>query len=276
MLTADAFATLYLVQPVRRLASRPGLGVPILMYHSVSDPEDSHQGYFQTTARPAVFAEHMKFLHDEGYRVVGIGEVPKILEDPRGLDTRPVAITFDDGFEDFYTHAFPALEGYGFKATMYLPTAYIGEEHITFKGRRCMSWSQVREIGGRGIEIGSHTVTHPLLKFKKLEDVRHEIRSSKDTIEYKLGKPVTSFAYPYAFPETDRDFRERLRGFLEEAGYENGVSTILGTASRSGDRYFMKRLPANSRDDLRLFRAKLEGGYDWLHTVQYASKFFKA
>jgi peptidoglycan/xylan/chitin deacetylase (PgdA/CDA1 family) len=189
---------------------------------------------------------------------------------------RPIVITFDDGYEDFYTHAFPILETYGFNSTVFLPTAYIGETPRQFNGAECLTWSQIRELRRAGIEFGSHTVTHPQLKSLKPEDVRDEIRSSKATIEQQLGCAVKSFAYPYAFPETDRTFRQRLRGFLEESGYENGVSTIIGTADRTGDRYFMKRLPVNSCDDPRLFRAKLEGAYDWLHTVQHVSKLIGA
>jgi peptidoglycan/xylan/chitin deacetylase (PgdA/CDA1 family) len=135
-----------------------------------------------------------------------------------------------------------------------------------------MSWGQVRELRAAGIEFGSHTVTHPQLKFLDEAAVEDEVRTSKEVIQQELGCKVTSFAYPYAFPETDRAFTHRLASTLEGAGYENGVSTIIGTADRKGDRYFMKRLPVNSCDSPSLFRAKLKGAYDWLHAVQYAWK----
>jgi peptidoglycan/xylan/chitin deacetylase (PgdA/CDA1 family) len=219
---------------------------------------------------------------------MGLGEVARWLGRPgagggpaAGTGKKPVAITFDDGFEDFYTHAFPVLERFGFTASMYLPTAFVGggseaRPADKFAGKTFLSWPQVRELGGRRIEFGSHTVTHPQLRFEKLETVRREVRDSKDTIEQHLGSPVTSFAYPYAFPETDAVFREQLRGMLEQAGYENGVCTMVGTAAPGEDRYFLKRLPANACDHPRLFRAKLEGAYDWVHTLQYATKLLKA
>jgi peptidoglycan/xylan/chitin deacetylase (PgdA/CDA1 family) len=183
-----------------------------------------------------------------------------------------MVITFDDGFQDFYASAFPILSRYGFSATMFLPTAYIGVTSRSFNGRECLTWGQVRELERAGIEFGSHTVTHPQLKTLDSAAVAYEVRTSKAMIEQELGCAVKSFAYPYAFPEADRPFTKRLRGMIDEAGYENGVSTILGTADRAGDKLFMKRLPMNSCDDARLFRAKLEGAYDWLHTIQYASK----
>jgi peptidoglycan/xylan/chitin deacetylase (PgdA/CDA1 family) len=135
-----------------------------------------------------------------------------------------------------------------------------------------MTWSEVRELQRMGIQFGSHTVTHPHLSEMGVGDVEYEVRHSKAAIEERLGCAVTSFAYPYAFPEADRPFRQTLRSLLDESGYTCGVSTILGTADRSDDLYFLKRLPVNTWDDERLFKAKLDGAYDWLHTVQYASK----
>ena len=89
-------------------------------------------------------------------------------------------------------------------------------------------------------------MTHPQLRTLKLDDVQKEIRKSKQTIQDKLGSPVTSFSYPYAFPETDQKFRSALRQMLSEAGYQAGVSTIIGTAGFASDRLFMERLPVNS------------------------------
>jgi peptidoglycan/xylan/chitin deacetylase (PgdA/CDA1 family) len=273
MLRADALATLYLFHPIRkRMEGR----VPILMYHSVSDGrKEKKHPYFQTVTTPAAFARQMRFLHENGYSVVNLGEAVARLEKPGWPSTRPVVITFDDGFRDFYTNAFPVLSSHGFSATMFLPTAHVGETRRSFNESECMTWSEVRELQKAGIQFGSHTVTHPQLKNLDADDLKYEVRNSKATIEERLGLPVESFAYPYAFPETNKLFRSRLRAVLEESGYENGVSTIIGTADRAGDHFFMKRLPVNTWDDLRLFKAKLEGAYDWLHTVQYATKIFK-
>ena len=276
MLRADAIATLYLVHPVRkRIASNKGK-VPILMYHSICDSrKETTHPYFQTVTSPGVFGRHMKYLHDNGYCVVGLPEAIRYMDTTPPPSIRPVVITFDDGFQDFYTNAFPLLNQYGFSATVYLPTAYIGTTTQAFKGTECLTWDQVRELQKAGVEFGSHTVTHPQLKSVRAEDAQAEIRFSKETIEQELGCPVSSFAYPYAFPETDKDFTDRLRGFLQETGYENGVSTVIGTTDRYDDRFFMKRLPMNSCDDDRLFQAKLDAAYNWLHAVQYASKMIK-
>jgi hypothetical protein len=83
---------------------------------------------------------------------------------------------------------------------------------------------------------------------------------------------VQCFAYPYAFPESDRVFTDFLRDVLAREGFRYGVTTVLGTAKAGDDPLFLRRLPVNDHDNPRLLRAKLEGGYDWLHAFQYAAK----
>jgi peptidoglycan/xylan/chitin deacetylase (PgdA/CDA1 family) len=124
--------------------------------------------------------------------------------------------------------------------------------------------------------FGSHTVTHPILKEVAHDQLEAELRDSKATIENELGFAIDSFAYPYAFPQHDREFVQRLRGVLIEAGYQNGVSTVIGSTHGIEDRFSLKRLPANSWDDPSLFAAKLNGDYDWLGNVQSLSKSLKA
>jgi peptidoglycan/xylan/chitin deacetylase (PgdA/CDA1 family) len=216
----------------------------------------------------------MTFLAHSSYETISLSEAVRRLEAGTEDTRRSVVVTFDDGFQDIYTEAFPALQQLGFTATVFLPTAYIGGPTREFKGTRCLTWSEAKEMHKAGIDFGSHTVTHPQLTSLDAESVQREVRSSKDTIEDKLGARVVSFSYPFAFPEADAAFRLRLRGMLLEADYKNGVSTMIGTASPSSDRLFLERLPVNWADDLRLFDSKLQGAYDWLHGLQRLKKVF--
>jgi len=273
MFRPDRLATLYFFHPLQRLLRRASAGIPILMYHSISENPEVHKGaYFHTCTAPRVFWEHLGLLARNGYRTIDLAEAVRKLEEGARTTEKLVVLTFDDGFEDFYTEAFPILNAFGYTATVFLPTAYISETSRSFNGIACLTWRQVRELRRAGMQFGSHTVTHPQLRAVGPEQFRKEITASKDQVEEKLGEPVEAFSYPYAFPETDRVFVERLRATLEESGYRSGVTTSIGLAGPSDNPLFMNRLPANSHDDPQFFQAKLEGGYDWLRTVQYAAK----
>lgn len=268
----DRLATLYVFHP---LAVRVGDGIlrtPILMYHSISDSGGARHPYYETATSPERFAEQMRYLSELGYEAIRLSEAAEFLAQRRPGTVKPVVITFDDGYRDFYTRAFPVLATYGFTANVFLPTAYIAESRASFLGMECMNWSEVRELDAAGIEFGSHTVNHPKLKDLHPEAVDQEVLRSKATIEDKLGRAVSTFSYPYAFPETNRPFVERLRATLIRSGYQTGVSTVIGTAGPSQDRFFLPRLPVNTADDLILFKAKLDGGYDWLHGLQRLKK----
>jgi peptidoglycan/xylan/chitin deacetylase (PgdA/CDA1 family) len=272
----DRFATLYLVRLLRRNGNGNRQTIPILMYHSVSDEDETcARPYYRTVTKPVAFAQQMAHLTERDYCAISVSEAVSRLE--RGLGANKyVAITFDDGYGDFYRHAFPVLNRLGFTATMYLPTAYIGDRSLQFKGKDCLTWGEIRELRKHGIEFGSHTVTHPQLSGLDASSVQREIVDSKHAIEDNLGEAIDGFAYPYAFPEQNVSFVSLLRKTLAEAGYRQGVCTRIGVARREQDPYFLPRLPMNSLDDRDLFEAKLEGGYDWLYLVQYASKFVKA
>jgi peptidoglycan/xylan/chitin deacetylase (PgdA/CDA1 family) len=261
--------------------------IPILMYHSISD--DAEQGlhpYYRTSTSPSVFAEHMRFLDENKYMVVGLNEAVAILKrradegiDRSAKNARKYAVlTFDDGFRDFYMEAFPLLELHGFTATVFLSTAYVGvTERKRFKGKECLLWDEVRELDKKGITFGSHTTSHPILVDLKKEEVESEISHSKEVIEDMLGKAVRTFSYPYAFPDGNTKFKEQVKSTLERCGYDIGVSTRVGTLTDPNhDKYFLSRIPLNSYDDNDLFKAKLEGGYDWLRIPQELSKILKS
>jgi peptidoglycan/xylan/chitin deacetylase (PgdA/CDA1 family) len=299
--------------------------VPILMYHSISDdPEPSVSPYYQVNTRPAVFRQQMQFLAAQGYSTISLDQLVSMLTTglqddritglqdhgakmPRGpisafsfqLSAFPklVCLTFDDGFADFYTQAFPVLQNHGFIATMFLPTAFIGDERRQFRPstinsppsavllqrtgqpstmKDCLIWSEVRELRRHGIHFGSHTVNHPKLVELDWPAIKSELSDSKSSIEQRLGEPVTAFCYPFAFPQTDRDFIHRFTDVLSDTGYRSCATTELGRVRPGTAPFRLKRLPANSLDDLALFAAKLDGAYDWLAAPQSAVKTMKA
>jgi peptidoglycan/xylan/chitin deacetylase (PgdA/CDA1 family) len=269
----DRLATLYLSFPVMRLLGLQDKSrVPILMYHSVSENlfGKSHP-YYQINTAPRIFARQMKWLHEAGYKTLSLSQLQVAFENG-DVPAKTVVITFDDGYEDFYTDALPSLRRYGFTATVFLATGRIAETPTCIEGADYMTWREVREAHAAGIEFGSHTVSHPDLRSLGPAEIEYELGYSKEKIENELGAPVRIFAYPFAFPEEDRNFTRFLEDLLKTHGFECGVSTILGRAGRNDNHFFLPRLPVNSWDDRDLLRAKLEGGYDWLHWPQWLYK----
>jgi len=270
----DRLATLYVGHPAARvlgLAARPR--VPILMYHSISDNlfAKSHP-YYQINTSPGVFSRQMRWLRQNGYRTMDLGEMLAAMHAGADL-SRVVVITFDDGYQDFYTDGLAVMKQCGFTATIFLATDRIQNVAMRIEGADYLTWREVRELHAEGIQFGSHTVTHPDLRSLGPEQIDYELGRSKEVIEQSLGAPVTSFSYPFAFPEEDRDFTRYLLDALANHGFENGVSTILGRAKPGHNPFCLPRLPVNSWDDAALLRAKLEGGYDWMHWPQWFHKF---
>jgi peptidoglycan/xylan/chitin deacetylase (PgdA/CDA1 family) len=276
----DGIFTRYFFHPLNKILPLPKeIRIPILMYHSISDGLESGHPYFWINTSRKRFTEQMRFLKENDYKVISMADATDILGTksmfPEGRGHKYAVVTFDDGFADFHTEAFPLLQRHGFSATVFLPTGFISDDMSILNGKKCLRWSDVSELAESGVRFGSHTVTHPKLRGMPWNQVEVELRESKKSLEDRLGTEVESFSCPYAFPEEDLRFRTRLRTSLVKLGYMNGVTTSIGTSTVGDDLIFLKRIPVNSGDDSALFQAKLEGGYDWIHGFQFGFKVLK-
>lgn len=261
----------------RDLAGNQHRSIPVLMYHSIGMEDEAEvRPYYRQVTSPTVFRSHMEYLHRHGFEACSLIEALAVLESSTTTASWQVVITFDDGYRDFHQEAFPVLQELGFSATVFLPTSFIGSTPRQLNGRECLTWQNVRELQREGISFGSHTVSHPRLQGLSRDAIHKEITDSKKAIEDKTGTAVHSFAYPYAFPQTDVAFRRMLRTMLKEAGYTSGVCTAVGRVDGHSDPYFLARLPINDGDDEALFRAKLAGAYDWVGHCQSVFKWTRS
>lgn len=200
--------------------------VPILMYHHVRvnpDPADSIGE--RLSVEPEDFEAQMSFLARNGYRTVSLRDIDT-LKPGQG---RPVIITFDDGYANFYETAYPILRRYGFTAAIYVITDLADcRGHLT--------WEQIRELAGRGMVIGSHTVGHPDLTAVSARELRAQLVESRSRLELMLDKQVLDFSYPSGA------FNSMVEAAVRHAGYKTAVTTQPGFYSPGQDRLALPRV----------------------------------
>lgn len=205
--------------------------VPILVYHYIEyvrDPKDTVRKSLDIL--PPTFEEQIKTLKNAQYNFITAAELGQYLDGKRSLPTKPVMLTFDDGYGDFYTDVFPILKKYNVVATEYIISG--GIDKLNY-----MTTEQVREIAGSGlVEIGAHTVHHHNLKSLPLEDAKKEIDLSKSDLEREFGINVVSFAYPYG------SYNENIADLVKKAGFTNAVGTKGGYIVNQEDRYTLFRI----------------------------------
>jgi peptidoglycan/xylan/chitin deacetylase (PgdA/CDA1 family) len=245
----------------------------ILAYHSVSDQPDKHahhHPYFRTITSPTRFASQMQWLKDEGAEVIALSDWNK----SSGSALR-VVLTFDDGFADFYTDAVPVLNKFGYTATEFLPTRFIGSGEQLEHGFEHLSWDRINALIKEGFEFGSHTSSHLFLGDLASRQIHQEVAGSQLEIRQKTGTAPLSFACPYAFPEAHPKAVAALLAALRLNKFATAVTTRIGTVQPHDDPFLLKRIPINECDDHDLFLAKICGYYDWLSFAQHSFKMLK-
>lgn len=209
--------------------SRP---LPILLYHSVSDtPSASVRDY---TVSPATFARHLDTIAEAGSTTLTVSDLRDTLDTGGPLPERPILVTFDDGYLDTLTTAAALLAERAMGATAYIITGSVGR--VSPGGDPMMSWSQLDELAGLGVEIGGHSHTHPELDTLTVVRASEEVRTCKDRLEQRTGRPVRTFAYPHGYSSP------RARRVVEAAGYSSACSVKNALSAPNDPRYAMSRL----------------------------------
>jgi peptidoglycan/xylan/chitin deacetylase (PgdA/CDA1 family) len=248
--------------------AKPKGSVRILYYHSISDAP------IRSSVSPAAFAEQMEHLRENGYRVLSLADVVRHIATRAAFPEKCVALTLDDGFKDNYQEAFPILQRAGFTATVFLTAAYIGTDRLPTLTRtdfvpRPLGWNEVKEMHRHGIEVGSHTLTHPMLSRVSPDLARREIVESRRVIEEVLGAPVRFFCYPRG------DFDGNVKRLVRDAGYLGACTTLPGVTDLSTDLYTLKRTYVSPQDTGREFAKKLAGAYDLLQQAAHVWRRFR-
>jgi len=202
--------------------------IPILTYHRFA--EDCSSPLCMPTE---TFERQMKYLKENGYHVITAEELLSFLEYRQGLPKKSVLITMDDGYRSVYDIAYPILTKYGFTATLFIYTDFVGVSKMA------VTWDQLKEMHAKGFAIGSHTIHHSDLTNPKdgeteqeyIARVKEELYGSKKIMDQKLGQDTYFLAYPFG------RYDQQSIQIARDAGYKMAMSV-----KRGGNAFFANPL----------------------------------
>ena len=217
--------------------------VPILMYHRVNDFSELSA----LAVSPKIFERQMEFLKLHRYRVTELSTLIQWIKTGQKIPSKTVVITFDDGYQDNFQHAFPVLKKMNFPATIFMISSNVNEPEW-------LSEEDLRILDEAQIMIGSHTAHHAFLPNVSLQDAKIELVDSKKELEKILGHPVTLFSYPAGGLTGD------IERQVKEIGYQGAVTTNY--QKNRHNPYALHRIKiSNSSGNLFNFWIKLSGYY---------------
>ncbi|MEN3975921.1 polysaccharide deacetylase family protein [Emcibacter sp. SYSU 3D8] len=221
--------------------------VPILCYHQFGAGKRARN---KMEVSENAFEQQMAYLKDNGYSVINLADLHAFLNGDKALAEKSVVITIDDGYRSTYDVAFPILKKYGFPATVYVYSDFIG-------AGMSLTWAQMNEMEASGlIDIESHSKTHTSMALLPNEAngaaygdrVAQEIVVPDGVLSAKLGKPITHFAYPYG------DTSPTALSILKERGYATATTVQRGGNPSFADPLILRRDMVYSDDKLSDFK----------------------
>jgi peptidoglycan/xylan/chitin deacetylase (PgdA/CDA1 family) len=204
----------------------------ILTYHSIDDSGSP------ISVDLATFRRQIEWLARSGPRVVGVDELLRL-----GADDTAVAITFDDGFVNFMTDAWPVLRHHALPATLYVPVDHVHGTNEWSAGDAgiptlpLLAWAQLEQLAAEGVRIGSHTCTHPHLTRVDMPRLQDELERSAGTLKERLGVRAAGLAYPFG------DVDDRVAR-TAAAFYGHACTTQLRALHDDDDPHHLPRLDA--------------------------------
>src|SRR3954471_4121143 len=204
-------------KPKPKIVSGPhDAPVPILMYHVVSAPQPGAPYPDLYTPKP-VFTAQMRALAKRGYHGVTLAQVDDYWRRGYALPSKPIVVSFDDGYLSHYTHARPVLKALGWPGVLNLEVNNVRPGDLTA--------DQVRRLIAAGWEVDSHTITHPDLTTIADSQLRQELVGSRRYLQKRFGVPANYFCYPAG------RYDSRVAAAVKVAGYRAATTTQPGLAS---------------------------------------------
>lgn len=221
------------------------------MYHYLSHPPANADRYrVDLSVTPEQFARQLDFLADNGYHAVTLNDLVYYLTQGRPLPSKPVIITFDDGYEDFYRNAFPILRDHAMTATVFLITDFLNSDRPGY-----MTWAQVKTLHQAGIHFGAHSRNHADLRNKSTDYLVWQALGCSESFQAQLGKPARYIAYPSGC------YDEKVVRVFHSAGYWAGLTTQQGKWHASDHLFNLRRVRMRYTTTIAQFAWLLE--HDW-------------
>lgn len=187
----------------------PKEGIPVLMYHSIKTLPGNSLG-----VPVKQFSEEMSWLSQKAYHSISPEDLYQALVNKAPVPEKPILLTFDDGYSDNYSSAWPILQQYGFRATFFVITKSVGPG--------MMNWEQLNDLVKQGNTVASHTVHHLDLATLTEKQQEFELNSSKQELESHLGIRVQSLCFPSG------KYNKTTLALMPKCGYKLGFSTKPG------------------------------------------------
>jgi peptidoglycan/xylan/chitin deacetylase (PgdA/CDA1 family) len=246
---------------LRRL--KPYRRTPILEYHRVDEVSKEEDVFGLSVCRRS-FERQMEYIRRRK-RCVDLDGYVKTLERMEKKRPEWVVITFDDGYMDNYTNAWPILKKYGMAATFFIVTDLVGMTNEWDESRglprvNLLSWNEIRAMSSDGMRFGSHGCRHLRLTECSEEEVEKEVVMSKAVLEQKLKSKIRLFSFPYG------DSNLTTAKIAKNAGYAAACSD-LRSETEEFSIYSLSRIRILPGDSLALFKIKVSGWYDWIENV---------
>jgi peptidoglycan/xylan/chitin deacetylase (PgdA/CDA1 family) len=226
-------------------ARRPSADLPVVMFHYVG-PLPPNPDIFRKdlTVSSELLEGVLKYLADQQATTVSFGDVLEHYAGGPELPKRSAILTFDDGYDNAYTEAFPLLQKYGMTGTFYIITDFVGRPNY-------LTWDQIVEMDAAGMTIGAHTLTHPDLTQISPAELRRQLVESKHALEEHLGHPVVHLSYPAG------KYNAATIAATKAAGYATAVTVVHGLAHPASAPFEITRVRAHGADSAAALNARL-------------------
>jgi len=214
--------------------------IPILMYHSISYEKGNSLRVSKEN-----FRIQMNYLKDNNYTPITVDELYNYMQTGKIAPKKPIVITFDDGYKDNYTNAYPILKEFKFKATIFVITNTIDKD-INY-----LTSNEIKSMDSNNIQIESHTVAHEHLDEISYKDDLITMKASKEKLEKILNRKIYYIAYPYG------GYNDNVIKAAKESSYKLAFSTKFGLIDKNDNIYSLGRIFVNSNFTFDEFKAKL-------------------